>query len=125
MYFLLLTTKKLVGKCSAGHGAIPVRIGSVSGIAGRGDSSLICPVPDAKTLPTEKPQRQLISSIGYFRYLSITVSFLGYTQYLNIDSPVYFDTLCHKMYYTMNVFLFPLIVDGEEAKAKESDDGLR
>ena len=33
-------------KCSAGYGAIPVRIGSVSGIAGRGDTSLIHPVPD-------------------------------------------------------------------------------
>ena len=28
-----------------------MRIGLVSGIAGRGDSSLICPVPDAETLP--------------------------------------------------------------------------
>ena len=28
-----------------------MRIGSVSGIAGRGDSSLIRPVPDAETLP--------------------------------------------------------------------------
>ena len=28
-----------------------MRIGSVSGIAGRGDSSIICPVPDAETLP--------------------------------------------------------------------------
>ena len=28
-----------------------MRIGSVSGIAGRGDSSLIRPVPDAQTLP--------------------------------------------------------------------------
>ena len=31
-----------------------MRIGSVSGIAGRGDSSLIRPVPDAETLPTGK-----------------------------------------------------------------------
>ena len=31
-----------------------MRIGSVSGIAGRGDSSLIRPVPDAETLPKEK-----------------------------------------------------------------------
>ena len=31
-----------------------MRIGSVSGIAGRGDSSLIRPVPDAETLPTQK-----------------------------------------------------------------------
>ena len=31
-----------------------MRIGSVSGIAGRGDSSLIRPVPDAETLPFDK-----------------------------------------------------------------------
>ena len=31
-----------------------MRIGSVSGIAGRGDSSLIRPVPDAETLPSSK-----------------------------------------------------------------------
>ena len=52
--FVLFTTcnqKCWYGKCSAGHGAIPVRIGLVSGIAGRGDSSLIRPVPDAETLP--------------------------------------------------------------------------
>ena len=30
-----------------------MRIGLVSGIAGRGDSSLIQPVPDAETLPLE------------------------------------------------------------------------
>ena len=48
---LSFTTKKLMKKCSAGYGAIPVRIGSVSGIAGRGDTSLIHPVPDAETLP--------------------------------------------------------------------------
>ena len=33
-------------------GAIQVTIGSVSGIAVRIDSSLICPVPDAETLPS-------------------------------------------------------------------------
>ena len=32
-----------------------MRIGSVSGIAGRGDSSLIRPVPDAETLPFNLP----------------------------------------------------------------------
>ena len=31
-----------------------MRIGSVSGIAGRGDFSLIRPVPDAETLPFKK-----------------------------------------------------------------------
>ena len=31
-----------------------MRIGSVSGIAGRGDSSIIRPVPDAETLPFVK-----------------------------------------------------------------------
>ena len=31
-----------------------MRIGSVSGIAGRGDFSLIRPVPDAETLPFDK-----------------------------------------------------------------------
>ena len=46
--FVLFTT---YNQETAGHGAIPVRIGSVSGIAGRGDSSIICPVPDAETLP--------------------------------------------------------------------------
>ena len=49
--FYYLQPRNWQEKCSAGHGAIPVRIGSVSGIAGRGDSSLIRPVPDAETLP--------------------------------------------------------------------------
>ena len=49
--FYYLQPRNWLEKCSAGHGAIPVRIGSVSGIAGRGDSSLIRPVPDAETLP--------------------------------------------------------------------------
>ena len=34
-----------------------MRICSVSGIAGRGDSSLIRPVPDAETLPIENVLR--------------------------------------------------------------------
>ena len=37
-----------------------MRIGSVSGIAGRGDSSLIRPVPDAETLPNEKEIMSII-----------------------------------------------------------------
>ena len=52
VFFTTYNQEKLVEKCSAGHGAIPVRIGSVSGIAGHGDSSLIRPVPDAETLPS-------------------------------------------------------------------------
>ena len=31
-----------------------MRIGSASGIAGHGDFSLICPVPDGETLPSRK-----------------------------------------------------------------------
>ena len=34
-----------------------MRIGSVSGIAGRGDFSLIRPVPDAETLPNSKKKK--------------------------------------------------------------------
>ena len=40
-----------------------MRIGSVSGIAGRGDSSLIRPVPDAETLPLVKAVTCLGSSL--------------------------------------------------------------
>ena len=36
-----------------------MRIGSVSGIAGRGDSGLIRPVPDAETLPSLYGKKKL------------------------------------------------------------------
>ena len=39
--FYYLQPRNWQEKCSAGHVAIPVWIGSASGIAGRGDSSLI------------------------------------------------------------------------------------
>ena len=38
-----------------------MRIGSVSGIAGRGDFSLIRPVPDAETLPNKNVNFECIA----------------------------------------------------------------
>ena len=48
-----------------------MRIGSVSGIAGRGDSSLIRPVPDAETLPLGKSPGEGDSSIGWAPALAL------------------------------------------------------
>ena len=60
-----------------------MRIGSVSGIAGRGDSSLIRPVPYAETLP--KIKGCLFSWITtFFYYLGCDNYFLIYAYALLI-----------------------------------------
>ena len=45
-----------------------MRIGSVSGIAGRGDSSLIRPVPDAETLPFTIYTRKRSLTVASFKF---------------------------------------------------------
>ena len=58
------------------HGAIPLRIGSVSGIAGCGDSSLIYPVPDVETLPCKKTESgNCQQSRVFFGILSLEKAF--------------------------------------------------
>ena len=54
-----------------------MRIGSVSGIAGRGDFSLIHPVPDAETLPLV-----ILSSIQILRKTPIRGKFLDFLDFV-------------------------------------------
>ena len=72
-----------------------MRIGSVSGIAGRGDFSLIRPVPDAETLPLKKSNLFLSFFSGFilvntsgshsFSALNRPYTFVGLRRELTSD----------------------------------------